>query len=425
MNKFRFLTSLAAAFIAAACLSATPAAFIARWEFSSGTRNSGTWVKDHSVLDKTGTGTLSFVGSAPKFGYNKSGSVTVSNVCEGDYFLLSAPVSRLPKGTDVDVAVMMGISAEGGPEKWICEYFDGKRWKNTGEDVSFTLKKYKSSNETSYMKTFTLKKALRGPELKVRLRCLETGSNPSSSVYFMQIPRYGLYLAAWPEGSKGSKRVLMLGNSFTFFGSSNLALLEIAHSQGHGIDAGINVKGGQNFGQHMKLEKSLEAIAAGGYEAALLQNQSQGSSFYASDPVKYSYIMDDAKAIAAEVRKYSPSCRLVLERTWSSPKEDWRGYGNAEAFDADLYKGSEQLAAAMGADISPIGDAFIVARAAGLPLYWKDDFHQNHLGAYLKACVNYLVLFGEPFREGVSDYGLDPGHAARCREIAEEIVLKR
>ena len=399
---------------------------VAAWAFSKDATDS--WTTTHSVASTRGGGQMSFEGKAARFGYNKNGSVTVGGVQEGDCFILTAPTqSPLKKGADIDVSVYMGIDREGGPSKWKCEYFDGRKWCGTGEEVSFTLKKYKSANETSYVKTFTLpkdfKKNCPGRQVKVRLRCLESAADPEANVYFMHNPRVGAYLAVWPEGAHTTTRVLMLGNSFTFFGSASLALLEIAHSQGHRLDVGINVKGGQNFGQHLGLERSQQTVAAGGYQVALLQNQSQASSFFATDPVKYAYLMDDAKTLAAEVRKYSPSCRLLLERTWASPKENWRGFGSAEAFDEALQKGTEQFAPAMGAEISPIGNAFILGRELALPLYWTDNFHQNYLGAYLKACVNYLVLFGEPFRGEVSNWGQDPGQAKLCRQIAEKVVF--
>ncbi|MBR1869023.1 MAG: hypothetical protein IJ799_03045, partial [Bacteroidales bacterium] len=146
MNKFRFLTSLAAAFIAAACLSAATPAFMARWSFDSDTKASGTWTSGHTQEANVGAATLSFVGANPVFGYNKNSSVTVSGISEGDYFLLTAPCGRLPKGADIDLGFYMGMDKAGGPEKWIAEYFDGKKW--TG-GVKFTVKKYKNNNETS------------------------------------------------------------------------------------------------------------------------------------------------------------------------------------------------------------------------------------------------------------------------------------
>lgn len=43
--------------------------------------------------------------------------------------------------------------------------------------------------------------------------------------------------------------------------------------------------------------------------------------------------------------------------------------------------------------------------------------------AYLKACVNYLVLFGERFGADPADCGLNPDKAAYLRSVAEQIVL--
>ena len=93
--------------------------------------------------------------------------------------------------------------------------------------------------------------------------------------------------------------------------------------------------------------------------------------------------------------------------------------------DAALQNGTEILAAAMNAEISPIGNAFIKGRELALPLYWGDSFHQNWLGAYLKACVNYLVIFGEPFNGYVTDYTVGEEQAEACRRIASETVLPR
>ena len=41
-------------------------------------------------------------------------------------------------------------------------------------------------------------------------------------------------------------------------------------------------------------------------------------------------------------------------------------------------------------------------------LFYTDSKHPNRNGAYLKSCVNYLVIFGEKFDKNVSDGGCDP-----------------
>jgi len=411
-----------AAVLSAAVLSAAPG-FTSRWETKYNPDQRELWTAEGEIASTSGApAKIAFKGEGLVFDFSSKHHFSAKGMKPGDCIEFSAPVKDLPKGSWVDISVYMGISKDGGPQDWVCELFDGKKWKAVEKGVSFHTIHSQGWCETSYVKSFKTKKSISQGSLKVRLRVLTGGSNPDSEVYFMTLPRVAAYFAASAVPAKDTKKVLFLGNSFTFFGASNLAFLEICRSQGHNLDVAINVKGGQNFGQHMGLTLSREAIAKGGFDIAFLQNQSQSASFYDSDPVKYAYLMDDSKALADEVRKYSPKCRLILERTWASPKDSWRGYGSAEAFDAALQRGSEILGPAMGAELSPIGNAFILAREAGLDIYWTDNFHQNFTGAYLKACVNYLLMYGKPFEGEVASYSLDPAVAAKCREIAAKVV---
>ena len=77
------------------------------------------------------------------------------------------------------------------------------------------------------------------------------------------------------------------------------------------------------------------------------------------------------------------------------------------------------------ADMSPIRDAFRMANIErpDILLFADDGYHQSPYGSYLKSCVNYLVLFGEPFGDNPSDCGLDPKRTAALRTIAEAVVL--
>lgn len=406
--------SFVALLLSAASLVAGKPAFSAHWNFTPEAAEADTWRTDHCVRDNGGVATLSFEGAAPVYAYNKNGSITVGHVGVGDSFVFSAPVNGLPKGTDVDICVYLGMDKE-GTSAWTCEYFDGRRWRATG--LGLTIDKIPHGNETTFIGTFTLPKAFKGTEFKARLRCTAI-SGENLRFAFRPGVRRAACFSAWPESSRGTTRILMLGNSYTFFGGAHFDLVEIAHSQGYRLDVGVNVKGGQNLGQHLGLARSRAVIAAGGYDVALLQNQSQGSAYYASDPERYLYIRDYCVAMAAEVREYSPDARLILEWTWASPRGDWAGHGSAEAHDALLGAGVVTLAGEMDADISPIGRAFTLGRAAGLQLYHTDEFHQNEVGAYLKACVNYLKLFGGMFGKDVSDCGLDPATAELCRYIA-------
>ena len=96
-----------------------------------------------------------------------------------------------------------------------------------------------------------------------------------------------------------------------------------------------------------------------------------------------------------------------------------------ENFDRLLREGSRAVVEKTeGIDeMSPVGMAFEKARAAGFTLYSKDNKHQNRLGSYLKACVNYLFLYSEPFDESLDlSCGIDCATAKTLREIASAVV---
>lgn len=406
-------------------VSAAKPTAAARWVQTAETKDNSEWKTGAALHATEGKGICSFVGAHPTLEF-KGNSVTVANFDEGDYFLFSLKVGKLPKRSQVDFAVTMLVIDSGAPEKWVCEILDGKKWRSDDKAESFTVKHYdKVGNPSTYMHSFTLKKPCKG-EVKVRVRCMDASVNPETFVALYDKPWISAYLAAYDKPAHNVTKAVLLGNSFTFFGGSYIALHEIAMSQGHRIDMNINLKGGQTFGQHLKLERSMQAVDAGGYQVALLQNLSRSASMYATDREKNADILRDAVTLAERVRAASPECRVILERTWAflGKQGNWLGFGNAEAFDNALSTGAREIAAAMGADLSPIGEAFAIGREMGLKLYSADNFHQNFLGSYLKACVNYLVLFGEPFTSEVSDFWIPAEEAAKCRDIASKVVLK-
>ena len=59
-----------------------------------------------------------------------------------------------------------------------------------------------------------------------------------------------------------------------------------------------------------------------------------------------------------------------------------------------------------------------------IELLADDAKHQNAYGSYLKACVNYLMIFRTPFDAQASACGLDPEKTARLRTVAERSVLQ-
>ncbi len=228
---------------------------------------------------------------------------------------------------------------------------------------------------------------------------------------------------------KDTLRVLCIGNSFTYVGEAHNKLVELAASQGHFIRMNAQYVGGYTFARHLQRIETISAIerssSKDAYDYVFLQNQSQLHARYGSDPKRYPYVLADAKELSGRIRQYSPGAVIFLESTWSYPDDDFGGFGSLEVFDHLSDKGTEALAKACKAKVSYIGRAFTLARSEcpDIPLLAGDGRHQIALGSYLKACVNYLLIYGVHFDEGASPCGLDPDMTARLRSVAQQAVL--
>lgn len=228
---------------------------------------------------------------------------------------------------------------------------------------------------------------------------------------------------ALPEGGYNGTRVLLVGNSFTYFHDCDSMLLQISRSQGLDIRLGEFLKGGQTFGQHLNLPRTSEAIAAGSYHYAFIQDYSNNAALYSRD--KRKDILKNTRELKRRILQASPDCQVILERTWSYEGSDAGGFGSAANLDLYLGKGAAEIARKTDVWMSPIGIGFNTVRAErpDINLFEPDAKHQSAAGSYLKCCINYLVLTGKPFKGTVATCGVDPDTAAYLRQVAERTVL--
>ncbi|MBP3497043.1 MAG: hypothetical protein J6K33_04325 [Alistipes sp.] len=361
--------------------------------------------------------------------------VAVAGVGAGDYLLFAVPVAKAEAGEQFDFMCTMTAMEEDAPKYWIFEYWDAGRWNSLQSELrcaednsairySFYNKYFRSAHNTSFAQSFTISEPIENGCVKVRLRALTGGNGKvkltgNSKYVSLQLIRYN----SAPKVAD-TKRMLFIGNSFTYFYGTPFMFKEIARSQGHQVDAVISVKGGQEFSEHLQLERSREAIMQGGFDYAFLQDTSPNAAKYADTQNRS--ILKASRAINELTRKYSPNCEIIYEQTWACPHDDYRGYGSYERLDSLLQRGSQMLAAELAEFdivISPIGEGFKIGRAQNLTLLHTDNRHQSREGAYLKACINYLLIYKQPFTTTVSDCGVKRKTAAIIRKIAEQVVL--
>lgn len=190
---------------------------------------------------------------------------------------------------------------------------------------------------------------------------------------------------------------------------------------------------------------SQRLLAEGGYDRAIIQDGSYFHAEYGAGSAgaiqgvtpKYApeEILANTKRMSAAIKDKSPQAKVILESVWSYSYKtlgNFLGFGSFEKFDEMQWKGSCAIAEAdSNVDlVSPIGKAFALARSSEYGfadnynwLLYTDNYHPHRYGSYLKACVNYLILFGEPFGSTPADCDVPPAEAAKLRRIAEIIVL--
>ena len=84
------------------------------------------------------------------------------------------------------------------------------------------------------------------------------------------------------------------------------------------------------------------------------------------------------------------------------------------------------MAEAANTWIAPVGQAFAQSRTdhSGWSLYYSGDSkHPTRSSAYLKACVEYVVLFGEEFTGEVPNCNVAADRGSYFRDLAEQLVI--
>ena len=365
---------------------------------------------------------------------------------EGDYWLYTFPVENLAAGSVVDFNATMAGEAN-SPKYFIVEYLDGGVWKSVEADlltapenpaVRYTYKCSGTATGSSYqhatvMQTMRFENAVTDGEVKIRCRavgpytCAGGTQNITATNAASSIPPYGFtgsYVQNFGTATpRDTTKVLCLGNSFSYYSNPAWMLKEIAWREGHALNIKAHFKGSQTLTQHLSLGFSTDVIEQGGYDCAFLQDQSQNPANYGRDAT--ASILTGLTTLADKVRAASPSCKVILEETWTFSSASYGGFTDFPTFETYNDAGAKAMAKAAGTWVSPIGPAFRQVRegGSGINLYYSDSMHQSEYGAYLKACVNYLVLFGERFGADPADCGLNPDKAAYLRSVAEQIVL--
>ena len=233
----------------------------------------------------------------------------------------------------------------------------------------------------------------------------------------------GPQIPAPPGPNAHTLRVLFIGNSLTRAGGLPEMIQGLARTAGVNLVYELHAPGGARLLDQAADPQVRALLARGGWDAVVLQEQSQWPAF--GDEQVRTGIEPYADTLAALARRASPQVRLLLYET--PARRDGDSSNLAVSPEMATYEGMqlridrtyERLAALVGGTLVPAGAAWRIARREhpGIDLY-GDPVHPGPGGAYLIACVFQGVLVGRSPVGSTYTAGLDSAHASALQAIA-------
>ena len=232
-----------------------------------------------------------------------------------------------------------------------------------------------------------------------------------------------LEVPALTDPNASTLRVLFIGNSLTYAGNLPAMIQGLARTAGVDLVYEQHTPGGARLLNHAADPQVRALLARGGWDAVVLQEQSEWPAF--SDEQVRSGIEPYATALATEARAASPSVRLLL---YDTPARQGGDPQNASAYpELATYEGMqlridrtyERLAALLRGTVVPAGVAWRLARREHPEInLYADPVHPGPVGAYLIACVFHATLLERSPVGSTYTAGLEPAVAAALQAIA-------
>jgi len=186
-------------------------------------------------------------------------------------------------------------------------------------------------------------------------------------------------------------RVLFLGNSYTYGNKlpEVVAGLAAADKTASPLEVKMVASGGKNLVWHAGNKASQEAIATGGWDYVILQDQSLTPTLMPQ--------RSRQGAVALDAMITKSGAKTLFFMTWQRrPTPDLlKKYPDMHKRNSKTYM---DLGRELKAAVAPVGYAWKMAYDANpnLPLYAKDNSHPSRMGTYLTACVFYSMIYNKP-----------------------------
>ena len=231
------------------------------------------------------------------------------------------------------------------------------------------------------------------------------------------------------SNAQTTKRVVFLGNSYTFVNDLPLVLSSLVLSVGDSLVYQQSTPGGYTLEGHTTNTTSFNLIQQSGWDYMILQEQSQKPSW----PI--SQVMSDvypyAQTLCNTFKAANPCSQPMFFMTWGRKNGDaynctnWPPVCTYNGMDSLLNLRYRMLADSNRALVSPVGAVwhYIRDNYSEMELYAADESHPSLNGTYAAACTFYSLIYQKDPMMIQNDYGLDANDAANIRLAAKLIAF--
>lgn len=226
-------------------------------------------------------------------------------------------------------------------------------------------------------------------------------------------------------GQSLTRKVLFLGNSYTYVNDLPQIVSELVQSTGDVLIHDGNLIGGYTLEDHAASSVSQTKILSDDWDYIVIQEQSQRPAFI--NPIAF---MNGFSELKSFIEENKPCAQITAFMTW--------GYENGDAQNCPTnpsvctYLGMQNLVTdrymnmsdMYESEVTPVGEVwkYIRENHPGINLYQSDGSHPSLEGSYLAACCFYTSLYRKDPTLITNDYGLDASTAAIIRNATKQMV---
>lgn len=184
--------------------------------------------------------------------------------------------------------------------------------------------------------------------------------------------------AAAPEGRSAPKRVLFVGNSYTYYSDLPAIVAAMGEQANTPLEVQMIALPGATLEDHVAKGEVSAVLAAADWDFVVLQEQSLRPL------LDRERMFAAVRTLDAEIDKRG--ALTVLYLTWAR-----RDHPEMQQ---QLDQAYQTIATEVGALVAPVGPVWQAARTKDpeLPIFDTDGSHPSVAGTYLAACVFYVAL---------------------------------